>query len=316
MSSLGSPSKWPSCDSLRSTPSFLHSESEQTEDEADASSEGEGDGGMAKFLRSKLEQLERRPDGGKRPDSASSPQDVILSSSSSTPGDLMFAQTCVKLQRFIPSLLGLLHGLKTGRFDKGLSSFQKSIAIDRFHRILGILQRPDMGEKYLHNLLQIEAMLKLWFPQVSRESTDAPSQTSTPRLAPRWRQNQLHMPVKKRKLSWSNHDPPSGNVSTRSKQQPHGLPGMPQAVAPLHVVTAGLPGSPKRQKTQEERGDDAARSGLTSGYESAAAPCSCHRRENENGTHPEIRAPSPGGPVAQDNHVSSSDSVSTDSSRC
>lgn len=51
------------------------------------------------------------------------------------------------------------------------------------------------SEKYLRNLLQIEVMLKVWFPQVEFQS-NTPSQTSIPRLPTRWQQNQLHMPVK------------------------------------------------------------------------------------------------------------------------
>lgn len=52
------------------------------------------------------------------------------------------------------------------------------------------------SEKYLQNLLQIEVMLKIWFPQVAFQSADAPSQTAIPRLRSQWHQNQLHMPVK------------------------------------------------------------------------------------------------------------------------
>lgn len=52
------------------------------------------------------------------------------------------------------------------------------------------------SEKYLQNLLQIEVMLKIWFPQVTFQPADAPSQTTIPRLRTQWHQNQLHMPVK------------------------------------------------------------------------------------------------------------------------
>lgn len=51
------------------------------------------------------------------------------------------------------------------------------------------------SEKYLQNLLQIEVMLKIWFPRVAFQS-DTPSQTTIPRFATQWRQDQLHMPVK------------------------------------------------------------------------------------------------------------------------
>ncbi|XP_043935138.1 circadian-associated transcriptional repressor [Protopterus annectens] len=84
-----------------------------------------------------------------------------------TKGDLIFAEKCKELRVFIRPLMGLLNGLKTGRYEKGLSSFQQSVAMDRIHRIVGVLQRPAMGERYLRTLLQIEMMLKLWFPKVS-----------------------------------------------------------------------------------------------------------------------------------------------------
>lgn len=52
------------------------------------------------------------------------------------------------------------------------------------------------SEKYLQNLLQIEVMLKMWFPQVAARSAEEPSQTTIPRVPPQWQHNQLHMPVK------------------------------------------------------------------------------------------------------------------------
>lgn len=116
MNSLGSSSKWPSYDSLPSTSSFPHSESEQTEDEADVFSEGEVDTGITKPLsvgegitlsgnylefpahsdqshaRSKSGQPEHCPDRTQHSCSASSPGAAMLGSSSATPGDLVFAQ--------------------------------------------------------------------------------------------------------------------------------------------------------------------------------------------------------------------------------
>ncbi|XP_070777785.1 circadian associated repressor of transcription a [Enoplosus armatus] len=341
MNSLGSSSKWPSYDSLPSTSSFLLSESEQTEDEADIFSEGEGDSGTRNplsvdegitpsrnyldfpahsdqlHLRSKRDQREHCPGETKYPDSASSPGAATLNSSSATPGDLAFAQKCTDLCRFIRPLLELLQGLKTGRFDKGLSSFQQSVAIDRLHRILGILQRPEMGEKYLHNLLQIEMLLKMWFPQVAFKSTDAPSQTTTPRLPPHWRQNQLHMPVKKRKLSWSDTDH-SGKVPPKYKHHQHGKHGSCQAAASLDTVSTRLPGSPKKQKTEEVAGEPA-QGRCTAGHDFTDSTGTlsrpsylCSKRENENRKQPEMSLPSScGSPAAQDSSVSSSDTITT-----
>ncbi|XP_044027470.1 circadian associated repressor of transcription a [Siniperca chuatsi] len=343
MNSLGSSSKWPSYDSLPSTSSFLLSESEQTEDEADVFSEGEGDSGIRNSLSvdegitlsrnyldfpahsdqlhlrlSKSDQPEQCPGETKHPDSASSPGAATLGSSSATPGDLAFAQKCTDLCRFIRPLLELLQGLKTGRFDKGLSSFQQSVAIDRLQRILGILQRPEMGEKYLQNLLQIEMLLKMWFPQVAFQSTDAPKQITTPRLPPHWRQNQLHMPVKKRKLSWSDPDY-SGKVPTEHKRHQHGKHGSCQAAGSLDTVSTCLPGSPKKQKTPEEENVELAGGRCTAGHEFTDSTDTlsrpsylCSKRENEKWKQPEISLPSPcGSPAAQDSSVSSSDTITT-----
>ncbi|XP_067878557.1 circadian-associated transcriptional repressor-like [Heterodontus francisci] len=84
-----------------------------------------------------------------------------------TRGDLLFAQKCTELQVFIRPLNVLLDGLKTGRYNKGLTSFQQSVAMDRIQRIVGVLQKPAMGERYLGTLLQVEMMLKVWFPHVT-----------------------------------------------------------------------------------------------------------------------------------------------------
>ncbi|KAL8184831.1 UNVERIFIED_CONTAM: hypothetical protein K2H54_030249 [Gekko kuhli] len=87
-----------------------------------------------------------------------------------TEGDQLFAQKCRELQGFILPLQELLGRLKMGRFDRGLSSFQQSVAMDRIQRIIGVLQKPGMGERYLGTLLQVERMLKVWFPHVALKS--------------------------------------------------------------------------------------------------------------------------------------------------
>ncbi|XP_058131272.1 circadian-associated transcriptional repressor [Dasypus novemcinctus] len=84
-----------------------------------------------------------------------------------TEGDMLFAQKCKELQGFIRPLTDLLNGLKMGRFERGLSSFQQSVAMDRIQRIVGVLQKPQMGERYLGTLLQVEGMLKTWFPHIA-----------------------------------------------------------------------------------------------------------------------------------------------------
>ncbi|XP_029023913.1 circadian associated repressor of transcription a isoform X2 [Betta splendens] len=270
MNSLGSSSKWSSYDSLPSASSVLLSESDQTEDEADVFSEGEGYSGGASSLsvdkgiaipgnyldfpgqtrdthsRSKCDPLKRCAGETNPPNSAPFPGAATLGASAASPGDLAFAQKCADLHRFVRPLLELLHGLKTGRFDKGLSSFQQSVAIDRLQRILGILQKPNMGERYLQNLLQIEMMLKVWFPHVAFQCTDTPKQTTTPMLLQHWHQNQLHMPVKKRKLSWSDPAP------AKHRHHQHDKHGSCQAAASLHAVCTCSPGSAKRRRSPEE----------------------------------------------------------------
>ncbi|XP_020653824.3 circadian-associated transcriptional repressor [Pogona vitticeps] len=84
-----------------------------------------------------------------------------------TARDLLFAQKCCELQGFVRPLMELLNRLKTGRFDRALSSFQQSVAMDRIQRIIGVLQKPEMGERYLGTLLQVERMLKVWFPHIA-----------------------------------------------------------------------------------------------------------------------------------------------------
>ncbi|XP_037682027.1 circadian-associated transcriptional repressor [Choloepus didactylus] len=89
--------------------------------------------------------------------------------SCTTEGDMLFAQKCKELQGFIRPLTDLLNGLKMGRFERGLSSFQQSVAMDRIQRIVGVLQKPQMGERYLGTLLQVEGMLKTWFPHIAAQ---------------------------------------------------------------------------------------------------------------------------------------------------
>ncbi|XP_074542606.1 circadian associated repressor of transcription a isoform X2 [Halichoeres trimaculatus] len=241
---------------------------------------------------------------------------MTLGSSSATPGDLAFAQKCADLRRYIRPLLELLHGLKAGRFDKGLSSFQQSVAMDRLQKILGILQRPEMGEKHLQNLLQIEMMLKIWFPHVAFQSTHTPAQTTTPRLPPHWRKSQLHMPVKKRKLSWTDSDHP-GTVLTKHKHQRYVRQESCQAVNPLHVISTYLPGSsmskkpPAAEETLETAGS---RHGITHWSTFKRRLYLRSKRENENLKRPEASLHSPcGSPAAQDSSVSSSNISPSDS---
>ncbi|XP_015229169.1 PREDICTED: circadian-associated transcriptional repressor-like [Cyprinodon variegatus] len=304
MNTLSKSSKWPSYDSLPSTSSFPPSENEQTEDEADVFSEGEGDSDLKSPLHAKIHdhQSELYSDEAKH----LSLEAAALRPSSATPGDLTFAKKCADLHRYTHPLLELLKGLKTGRFEKGLTSFQQSVAIDRLQRILGVLQKPEMGEKYLQNLLQIEMLLKMWLPQESFKPVDKPKQTSTPTLTSHWRKNQLHIPVKKRKLSWSDPDVTASVPAKQSCRQHEEhescltstcLPLSPENLTTLEDKTAEMDNCSEGQRFPK-------RTNPISGSHS------CIREEHENQKPTEDFLPSPcGSPATQVYSVSSSNSV-------
>ncbi|KAM6935461.1 uncharacterized protein PEZ65_005813 isoform 2-T2 [Lycodopsis pacificus] len=242
MQSQGSTSSQPSFDSLSSSDSLLFSDSEQAEDDADvfltdSSSSGTITGGAVGAAASggrgsespgsqwtcddfadKEEESSYRPKSGSKAEHVSLDKTDPTSQIPKSQGDLLFAQKCAELQGFVRPMLELLNGLKRGRFDRGLSSFQQSVAMDRIQRIVGVLQRPNSGEKYLNTLLQVEGMLKLWFPQIHPEvvsvassvvASPATSLHDVPRSTPPHKhRDQLHIPVKRR-LSWTGTDSPT-----------------------------------------------------------------------------------------------------------
>ncbi|KAM6037798.1 circadian-associated transcriptional repressor [Theristicus caerulescens] len=123
-------------------------------------------------------ELPPSPHGGKRPrkgDGGDAPP---------SDGDRLFAQKCRELRGFIRPLAELLEGLKRGRYDRGLSSFQQSVAMDRIQRIIGVLQKPEMGARYLGTLLQVEGMLRVWFPHVAPKPAQEPPPAAAPRRRP------------------------------------------------------------------------------------------------------------------------------------
>nr|ACO09817.1 C1orf51 [Osmerus mordax] len=329
MHSLGSSSKWPSYDSLPSTSSFLLSESDLTEDEADVfSSEGEGESVGSKAsvgegvhrlrlafvdqdrFRAESSQAECRPHKATFPPQESPARNTMLGKGATSQGDLAFTKKCTELQHYIRPLVELLNGLKTGRFQRGLSSFQQSVAMDRLQRILGILQKPDMGEKYLRTLLQVEMMLKVWFPQVIREPLVHSTQNLRSSLPPRWHQNQLHIPVKKRKLSWLDSDFTSESPPHCKRLQPSD----PHLAVPLRepATYASQPRDP-RKPSEPRRADIGKESGgRTLEHDSCDArrlshPC---RRREKGGGKLVISPPSPcGSPATQDSCVSSTIAV-------
>ncbi|XP_029881779.1 28S ribosomal protein S21, mitochondrial isoform X1 [Aquila chrysaetos chrysaetos] len=126
-------------------------------------------------------ELSSSPRGGKRPrkgDGGDSPP---------SDGDRLFAQKCQELRGFIRPLAELLEGLKRGRYDRGLSSFQQSVAMDRIQRIIGVLQKPEMGARYLGTLLQVEGMLRVWFPHVAPKPAQDPAPSPAAATPPRRR---------------------------------------------------------------------------------------------------------------------------------
>ncbi|XP_028287145.1 circadian-associated transcriptional repressor [Parambassis ranga] len=91
--------------------------------------------------------------------------------------DRIFSRKCMELQCYINPLSAILNGLRSGRYKERLSSFQESVAMDRIQRIMGVLQNPYMGEKYINIILKMEEMLKSWFPNVKLQDQVAVTQT-------------------------------------------------------------------------------------------------------------------------------------------
>uniref|UniRef100_A0AAZ3QBS8 Uncharacterized protein n=1 Tax=Oncorhynchus tshawytscha TaxID=74940 RepID=A0AAZ3QBS8_ONCTS len=224
MQSQGSTSSQPSVDSLSSSDSYLFNHSEQAEDDTDVFlSERSpavilGTGGMVRgngsagaespesqwacdgFTDREEEESRGSEVTGGHPRVTAERQRTSETEREKTEGDLLFAQKCAELQGFVRPLLELLNGLKGGRFDRGLSSFQQSAAMDRIQRIVGVLRRPSIGCPPLPHL-----------PPLSSSPSPLPrdSPSSTP---PHRHRDQSHIPVKKRRLSWSDTDsdiPPS-----------------------------------------------------------------------------------------------------------
>ncbi|KAG7521862.1 circadian-associated transcriptional repressor-like [Solea senegalensis] len=99
--------------------------------------------------------------------------------SNMTEKDQFFTSKCMDLQCYIHPLSLILNGLRSGRYRERLSSFQESVAMDRIQRIMGVLQNPRMGEKYINIILKMEEMLKSWFPNVKLQNQPAVAHTET-----------------------------------------------------------------------------------------------------------------------------------------
>ncbi|XP_059213451.1 circadian-associated transcriptional repressor-like isoform X2 [Centropristis striata] len=87
----------------------------------------------------------------------------------------LFSQKCTELRSYVQPLSSILRGLRSGRYSERLSSFQESVAMDRIQRIMGVLQNPNMGGRFLSIILKIEEMLQSWFPHIrpNLNQTDA-----------------------------------------------------------------------------------------------------------------------------------------------
>ncbi|KAJ7994494.1 hypothetical protein DPEC_G00250070 [Dallia pectoralis] len=80
--------------------------------------------------------------------------------------DSVFARKCTDLQCYLQPLSSILGGLRSGRYSERLSGFQESVAMDRIQRIMGVLQNPNTGERYVTVILKMEEMLHSWFPHI------------------------------------------------------------------------------------------------------------------------------------------------------
>ncbi|KAL1007752.1 hypothetical protein UPYG_G00091170 [Umbra pygmaea] len=118
-----------------------------------------------------------------------------------TAKDPMFAQKCLELQCYLRPLASILRGLRSGRYSERLSGFQESVAMDRIQRIMGVLQNPNMGERYVTVILKMEEMLRSWFPHVR------PCRESHPEKHADSQEDHIP-PAKKHKLSQTSVHPP------------------------------------------------------------------------------------------------------------
>nr|XP_006629114.2 PREDICTED: circadian-associated transcriptional repressor [Lepisosteus oculatus]XP_015198991.1 PREDICTED: circadian-associated transcriptional repressor [Lepisosteus oculatus] len=142
--------------------------------------QGEQEGASSSSCPS-LGRTERSPDR-KRDRSLRDPEHREGGRASGSEQDRMFAHKCMELQCYIHPLSSILNGLRSGRYRQRLSSFQESVAMDRIQRIMGVLQNPCMGERYINIILQVEVMLKNWFPHVkpSDQRLDEETQDTPP----------------------------------------------------------------------------------------------------------------------------------------
>lgn len=96
----------------------------------------------------------------------------------------LFLHKCLELQGYIPPLSSILQALISGRYSDRLGSFQENVAIDRIQRILGVLQNPHLGGRFLNILLKVEVMLLSWFPHIRPSTSQIDDGSATKKLQP------------------------------------------------------------------------------------------------------------------------------------
>ncbi|XP_039989241.1 circadian-associated transcriptional repressor [Xiphias gladius] len=147
--------------------------------------------GLCKIQQGEKTNGKKAPQALKRPHSSTEEEckeRQLISSVSEK--DRIFSSKCMELQCYIHPLSLILNGLRSGRYRGRLSSFQESVAMDRIQRIMGVLQNPCMGEKYINIILKMEEMLKSWFPNVKLQDqlavtqTEEAAATKKPKLSP------------------------------------------------------------------------------------------------------------------------------------
>ncbi|XP_054633622.1 circadian-associated transcriptional repressor isoform X2 [Dunckerocampus dactyliophorus] len=150
----------------------LSTDSRWSREIQEASTRGPPSSCMETWSRDAIELCKTQGEKMKRRRSFTEEDEGRLISNQSEKGRL-FTQKCMELQCYIQPLSSILNGLRSGRYRERLSSFQESVAMDRIQRILGVLQNPCLGEKYISIILKMEEMLKSWFPNVKPQHQQA-----------------------------------------------------------------------------------------------------------------------------------------------
>ncbi|XP_036431944.1 circadian-associated transcriptional repressor [Colossoma macropomum] len=194
--------------SRSSSPSSCTNSFYSTEGELSPPGESDDQSGYSRTLKSpkgKSRQAQKRAWSSTVPE-----QKERQHTANPTEKDRLFACKCVELQCYIHPLSSILNGLRSGRYRERLSTFQESVAMDRIQRIMGVLQNPCMGERYVNIILKMEEMLKSWFPHVKpRQQATAMELT------------QETTPLKKPKLSSAPVPMSTGLVNAATSNAPH-----------------------------------------------------------------------------------------------